>query len=198
MSPPDEPPVAETPRLLEPPRFTLRALLGWVTALCALLALLVSLPRGLAWVAGGLAALIAAHVLGNSLGTRLRALGRGSQDRMPPDRPIAPASPIQSAPPLPVTRLGEKHRLSRTMPIATAAAATLGAVVGGLLLAWFNHPQGTVPGMVLGGLSCGFLGGFAGFLASSFLEIFGRAWNEAAALAPDPPRRRRRWLWWLS
>jgi hypothetical protein len=26
------------------------------------------------------------------------------------------------------------------VPIATAAAATLGAILGGLLLAWFNHP----------------------------------------------------------
>jgi hypothetical protein len=87
--------------------------------------------------------------------------------------------------------LRNKQRLSRTTPVVATAAALVGAVAGGILLAWFNAPRGTLAGLVVGGLSCGFLGGFVGFLAGSFLEIFGPAWTEAASLAPDPPRRTR-------
>jgi uncharacterized protein YcfJ len=167
-------------------------LLLWVTLLCVLLGLVVSVPLGLAVVIVCVAVLIGAHVVGNALGTRLRDQAatrpRETTAASPPSidsliRPVAAA--------LPVTSLRNKQRLSRTTPVVATVAAVAGAIVGGILLAWFNSPRGTLAGLVVGGLSCGFLGGFVGFLAGSFLEIFGPAWTEAASLAPDPPRRAR-------
>ncbi|MFO0897458.1 MAG: hypothetical protein U0836_08550 [Pirellulales bacterium] len=174
----------DVPRLLAP-RFSLRSLLLWMTLLCGLLALLVSVSLGPAIVIASVAVLIGAHVVGNALGTRLR-------DQAPRITDTAAgrclATPVAAD--LPVTSLRNKQRLSRTTPVVACVAALLGALVGGVVLAWFN-PQGTLAGLVVGGLSCGFLGGFVGFLAGSFLEIFGPAWTEAASLAPDPPRRPR-------
>ena len=139
--------------------------------------------------------LVVAHIVGNALGTRLRDQGRGALQRTPEPPRVWPVKGGQSpptSPALPVTSLRQKQRLSSTMPWVAGLAALVGAMAGGLLLAWFNYPRGTLAGLLVGGLSCGFLGGFVGFLAGSFLEIFGPAWSEAASLAPDPPRRKRR------
>ncbi len=179
----------DVPRLLAL-RFSLRSLLLWMTLLCGLLALLVSVSLGPAIVIASVALLIGAHVVGNALGTRLRDQAPRITDTAA-GRGLAPAATQVSAAVLPVTSLRNKQRLSRTTPVVASVAALLGSLVGGVVLAWFNYPQGTLAGLVVGGLSCGFLGGFVGFLAGSFLEIFGPAWTEAASLAPDPPRRPR-------
>lgn len=177
------------------PRFSLRSFFVWITALCGLLAVLVSVPLGPAVVIAGVGMLLVAHIVGNALGTRLRDQGRGALQRSPEppkDRPAAGAhSPLATAS-LQVTSLRRKQRLSSNVPWVAGSAALAGAMAGGLVLAWFNYPRGTLAGLLVGGLSCGFLGGFVGFLAGSFLEIFGPAWSEAASLAPDPPRRTRR------
>jgi len=185
MNPPPDP--HDASRLLAA-RFSLRSLLLWVTLLCILLGLVVSVPLGLAVVIVCVAMLVGAHVVGNALGTRLRDQAATRPRGLSGGPSLAPTT--QSRPTaLPVTSLRNKQRLSRTTPVVATAAAVVGAVVGGILLAWFNSPRGTLAGLVVGGLSCGFLGGFVGFLAGSFLEIFGPAWTEAASLAPDPPRR---------
>src|SRR6185436_7779817 len=66
-----DPHLPDVPRLLAL-RFSLRSLLLWMTLLCGLLALLVSVSPGPAIVIASVALLIGAHVVGNALGTRLR------------------------------------------------------------------------------------------------------------------------------
>jgi hypothetical protein len=121
--------------------------------------------------------LVLGHVLGNSLGTRLRdqasrqvAHDRASRTREPPDViRLNVDAPRQ---------LTGRARLNRMTLVMSAAGAVVGAQIGGVGVAAI-YPQAPIGAALLGVVSSAVLGGFAGFLATSFLWVVRQALAEA-------------------
>jgi hypothetical protein len=116
-------------------------------------------------LAGWLAALvvaasIAAHVAGNALGTRLREASDRDHARRGPRPPVAP---------LPPSRLERRASLGSLVPISAAIGGCCGGVSGAVALRLLT--SSSVAGAVLGGVSSAVIGGLAGFLGASFVEI---------------------------
>ncbi len=188
---------AQPPRLpdehdatLKPPQFTLRTLMIGTTAAAALLALMTAV--GTVWSLAILffALLLAAHVVGNSLGTRLRDGGIGrsarSADGVPP-RHSRRKSP--SALPSP-TRLRERSRLHWINLVLTLGGVAVGGYYGGTGLA-ATYPEATAAAHVLAYVSSGVLVGFAVFALSSFLTVVRQVLSEAHAGGDRRPAARR-------
>ncbi len=120
-------------------------------------------------LAGWLAALvvaasIAAHVAGNALGTRLREASDRDHARRGPRPPVAPLPQ-----PLPPSRLERRASLGSLVPISAAIGGCCGGVSGAVALRLLT--SSSVAGAVLGGVSSAVIGGLAGFLGASFVEI---------------------------
>ena len=126
-------PPSDYRRALRPPQFTLRTLIGLITLLAALFSLVnVVHPVVMAGLVL-LALLIAAHVAGNVIGTRLREIG---------DRPVTKEG--REVPPRPFDRNIEQssfappsdlaRRISLGLPIliVTTAGVLTGGIGGGL------------------------------------------------------------------
>lgn len=165
-------------RALGPPRFSLRAML-LVTAVCGGLFALMS-ALGAMWsmallLIGGL---MLAHVLGNSLGTRLRdgtthAVG-----------PRSGAHPAQPSPAIVASRLTKHTRLGRGAMVLSALGGSLGAFLGGMGSAAV-YPEAGPSAVLLGVVSASVLGSLVGFVVSSFFLVLRDAWREALR---EPPR----------
>ena len=166
MSPP-----SDYRRALRPPQFTLRTLIGIITLLAALFSLVnVVHPVVMAGLVL-LALLIAAHVAGNVIGTRLREIG---------DRPVTKEG--REVPPRPFDRNIEQssfappsdlaRRISLGLPIliVTTAGVLTGGIGGGL---WGYLSAGSDGwlNIVVGCVAFGFLGGFGSFAAFSFTQV---------------------------
>ncbi len=171
-------------RALSPPRFTLRTLLIVMTLCGGLFALMSAI--GALWSVGLLffTLLIGGHVLGNSLGTRLRD---GERPGPPPRlrENVVPA--LATVAP---QRLAERTRLSRLAMALGLLGGVVGAFLGGMGSANL-YPEAGPGAVTLGTLSAGVLGGLIGFAASSFVLVVRAAWREAlgdSAQANQPPR----------
>ena len=188
MSPPTLP-SPELPRQPQLLRFGLRQMFIMVTLLCALCALLA--VTGGAWplVIGGGAVLVAGHVLGNLIGTRLRDTSaevlhwRAEDPRFRADRPLVHTDPVQIAelnlPP--GTPLGDRGRVVGGWWIwFVAAGAMLGFIVGGSLIYLTIGQRISWAGWAVGTVSCSVLGTWSAFLASSFGSIARHAWRHAS------------------
>ncbi len=81
------------------------------------------------------------------------------------------------------SRLRERTPLGRSVTILTLAGAALGGTLSSLAYAYWTRT--TAPEMLVGSISAAILGGFFGFLASSFCKIGLRAWHQA--LEDKPP-----------
>ena len=176
---------------LKPPQFSLRSLLVGTTAVAALLTLMMAVGAMWSLAILFLVFLVAAHVIGNSLGTRLRDGGVGSSAR-PTEWAIArPAGRTAlSAVPSPV-RLRERSRLHWINLVLTLGGVAAGGYVGGASLA-ASYPDATIAAHTLAYVSSGVLGGFAIFAVSSFLSVVRQALSEAHAggdRRPSPARR---------
>ncbi len=119
--------------------------------------------------------LVVLHVAGNALGTSLRDESSGeridAKPALPAERPIAPRS--AGAP----SRLREHTSLGRTVVVLTACGATLGGSLSSLAYAYWTDIQAA--GIIVGSISAAIVGGFLGFVASSFLQMIFRAWRQA-------------------
>ena len=167
---------------LGPPRFTLRTLLLVVTALGCLFGVMAALGSSWSILILLFGCLVAGHVIGNSLGTRLR-------DGAPRYEKLARASfdariAAQHAPATQGGGLSRRVRLSRITLVMTFGGASAGAFLGGTGLAAIYTEAGAAA-VALGVVSSAVLGGFVGFLTSSFLSVTLKAWREALAQA-DP------------
>jgi hypothetical protein len=164
---------------LEPPRFSLRALLLAMTALGCLFGLMSAVGGTWSLVLVFFLSLILAHILGNSVGTKLR-------DRA--SRRVAPAEGRHAAGTKSLcelaiagpARLTERARLSRITLVATVGGALLGGALGGTRFSEM-YPDSTMAAVALGTISSAVLGAFAGFTASSFLSVALQALGEALA-----------------
>lgn len=178
-----------TDSVLRPPRYSLRTLLLAVTALCCLFALMAAV--GMLWSAVLLffLALAAAHVMGNSLGTKLRDQATRQIAAELAIRPPPAAGPMRLDVLAPQQLTG-RGRLNRITMLLSIGGALVGAELGGIGLAAI-HPQASAAAVALGVISLAVLGGLAGFLASSFLWVVRQALAEAhrgaaPAVRPTP------------
>ncbi|REK08617.1 MAG: hypothetical protein DWQ37_19965 [Planctomycetota bacterium] len=167
---------------LKPPQFRLRTLLLATSVAAGMLALFAAV--GAIWTAAILffGVLISAHVIGNSLGTRLRD---GAVTR-PPARPVK-ASPTPRREYHAPSRLTQRARLHWITLVISLGGALAGAHFGGSALA-ASYPEASTSAIVVGYASSGVLGGFAGFAVSSFVAVVRQALWEAHA-GSDRPRR---------
>ncbi len=172
----------DNPKAVGPPRFTLRTMLLAVTALGCLFGVMSAL--GTVWSVAILmfGCLLAGHVLGNSLGTRLRdgAPKRPAVSHAPQDARFA----LTHRSAVEASGLSRRTRLSRITLVMTCGGAAAGAFLGGPGLAAI-YPDAGAPAVALGVVSSAVLGGLGGFLTSSFLSVTLKAWREALAQS-DP------------
>lgn len=171
---------------LPPPQFRLRSLLIFVGLLCILLAL--------AKVVGSYATLIlvlflltvVAHVVGNAIGTRLRE-NNGSQHRQGDESAemVGLSEKLTAQHFAPTTRLSRNHRLGMIVVVCVVTGAIGGSILGGWLLSLAVGNKATWANMSVGVIAMGVLGGFFGFLSSSFLKVLIaanlEAWKEEQA-----------------
>lgn len=162
---------------LNPPRFGLSSVMAIISvAAVGLFALRFLGPGGsVGLVLTALA--VVAHVLGNAIGTQLR-------DQSQPARRISHAiDPAEAAHVARGSQLGKlrarNRRLSRTLIGLSLASATVGAIVGGNVLAWHNAGRITPANLTLAVISSGVLGGIAGFAIFGFVRVAFSAWREA-------------------
>lgn len=180
------PPPADYRRALRPPQFTLRMLIGLITLLAAMFALVnVVHPVVMAGLVL-LALLIAAHVAGNVIGTRLREIG---------DHPVTKEG--KEAPPRPFDRhvdrnsfappsdLARKISLGLPILIVTSAGVLTGGIGGGLWGFLSAGSDGWL-NIVVGTVAFGFLGGFGSFAAFSFTQVILGAWWQASRSSAQP------------
>jgi hypothetical protein len=120
--------------------------------------------------------LVVLHVAGNALGTALRDASSQEQgldrERAPlAEMPVAPRTPIAPG------RLRERTSLGRAVVILTALGAILGGTLSSLAYAYWTDVH--AGGLIVGSISAAIVGGFLGFVASSFLQMVVRAWRQA-------------------
>jgi len=138
---------------------------------------------------------VVAHVTANFWGTRIApgATQQGIDDDAPDshgshqDRRDRAASAAVGA-----VRLSESARPGWPMFVVTAAGALVGGALGGVSLSLLSLDQAGYTGVIVGTVSAAIVGGFFGFLTSTFAQIALRAWNEAVHGASPPPTGRQK------
>ena len=173
---------------LGPPRFSLRALLAVVSVLCVLFALMSAVGTIWSLMIVFFLSLVMAHVMGNSLGTKL--CSRTSRLVPPLGAQLGNLESFEVAGP---RRLAERSGLNRATIAMTLGGATVGGIVGGTALA-ATYPGASAGAVALGIISSAVLGGFFGFTASTFFSVARAALREALSEptmrhpAAHPPR----------
>src|ERR1700731_950167 len=116
--------------VLEPPRFTLRGLWIVITALGCLFGVMTAVGALSSAALVFFLALVAAHVMGNSLGTRLRdrSSRRGAAEKRA-DSQSLPQSTRQVIPP---GRLAQRAQLKGVEFFMTLVGSTAGGSLGGI------------------------------------------------------------------
>lgn len=127
--------------------------------------------------------LVLLHVVGNAWGShRWRRDGQDASEMTEEGPPWRSGPPAEA----PATRLRESTRLGWTMLAVTISGALLGGGLGAGSLACLGSAKIGYVAIAVGGISSAILGGFFGFLASSFVEVAGQAWREAVNGRPAP------------
>jgi hypothetical protein len=161
--------------LLQPPQFRLRTLMIVTAACCGLFALFSVVSALLSAFIVLFLLLIAAHVIGNALGTRLRD-GAPTAPIGAFDAPTARQLEGQIACP---QRLRETTRIERRTFVLTSCGALTGGLLGGIVLSVVNWAHISVAAGILATVSSAVLGGLATFLAACFITTIRSAWREA-------------------
>lgn len=172
------------PQLL---RFRLRQMFLLVTVVGVLCGLMVLTDGPVPMLIGLAALLVAAHILGNLIGTRLRdtsqqvRLWRAGGSQAHTDEPrICGRTAAAARPHLPPgSPLANHGSVTCWVLWFVSGGLLLGAVVGLTAIACTIGPHIGWPGWAVGTISCAVLGAWAAFLASSFSSIARHAWREA-------------------
>lgn len=168
-------------RTIEAPRFTLRTLLAIVTLLSGFFALLGVLGTTYSVILIWSLLLVAAHVAANAWGTRQRRLdaAAGARDRDATGQgSLVGVAAIQAAL-VPATRLRERMGIDRYMIAVTCLGAFAGGIIGGMFFERQYWQTAGFEAILFGAFSSAVLGGFLGFLVSSFLRVALKALHEA-------------------
>ena len=123
--------------------------------------------------------LVAAHVIANAWGTRQRsrrASRRAVTDIAASQRSIDAEFKEQLAP---ATRLCKNTNSGWLTLACTVVGIVIGGSSGTLALASLYYYKIDNRAVALGGVSAAVIGGFAGFLLSTFTRIAAHAWHEA-------------------
>lgn len=183
-TPLENPAPLREPHLL---KFQLRQMFLGITLLSLLCALIAKTEGPWPWVIVISALMVAAHVLGNLIGTRLRDTSdevirwRSSDPRYGPDNPNMTPQPCDFANlSLPAeTNLANFGRMVRGMKWFLLAGLLVGLVLGGTVLALtIGHRIGWA-GWAVGTISGAVLGTWLAFLAVSFTTIARDALRQA-------------------
>jgi hypothetical protein len=181
----DHRPVPE-PNLLH---FGMRQLLAFVAGTAVLCGAIAASGTGWRIVIASLAALVAAHVAGTYLGTRLRDTSSEVYQWKSLQSPLSPDEPIATPPPVHWDELGLPagsplaicEETPRRSLGALAGGGVLGACLGAGGIGWTLGDEVSWPGYIVGAISCGVIGAWAALLAASFITIGRRAWKQASA-----------------
>lgn len=155
---------------LPPPRYSLRTLLLAVTAFGLFCGAFWWFSPSVVAVGAVLGLLVAAHVVGNSMGTQLR-------DRATP----RPAHLTQeqreeaAAGRAPATHLGDRDTLNWLMLIPTSVGALLAMVGGCWWIESTYHIGFDLAGLAIAGPAFAVLGGLATFAVTTFSQVLGLA-----------------------
>jgi uncharacterized membrane protein YeaQ/YmgE (transglycosylase-associated protein family) len=155
------------------PQFGLRTLMLAVTGCCVLLGLMKEIGPLASVGLCFFLALVCLHVAGNAIGTSLRQEANRELAAKCP-QPVAPARERVATSP---SRLRERTPLGWMVLLLTGIGAALGGSLGSLAYAYWTDVN--TAGLIVGSISAAILGGFFGFLASSFSKIIFRAWRQA-------------------
>ena len=154
---------------LGPPQFRLITLLVAFTLLSIIFACYQVLGGPAAFGLALLVAAVAAHMIGNSLGTRLRDLDAAA------NQPTAVATKqrgqVTQDDLAPVTNLHESQSLRMPVLVCTAGGGVIGLLAGLFFFVWMMWEKATVWGSGMGVGAFVFLGGFFGFLVSGFFTV---------------------------
>ena len=173
-----------------PFQFRLRSMLMLVAALSGLLAIMQLIGAVWSAILVWFLLLVLAHVTANFWGTHVApSAGRRPSDGEP-DGLIA-TGPSHSASVIGAVRLSESLRPGWPMFAITATGAVVGGTLGSIALFLLNFDQAGYAGVAVGSISAAIVGGFLGFLTSSFVSIGLRAWKEALSGAAPIGRDKR-------
>ena len=168
-------------------RFGLKQMFFMLSVAGVFCALLVGADGSWPLIISLAALLLGAHVLGNLLGTRLRDTSeevlqwRAQQSGTGSDSPVATGQPIALAeldlPPR--TPLASRQRVAHWTAWYVGGGLIGGLILGGTIMALTIGPRIEWAGWAVGTISCGILGAWAAFLASTFSSIARHAWRDA-------------------
>jgi len=164
-----------------PPRFRLSTLLWLIAFLGAVFAMMGMVgPYGV-FALTLLVLSVFAHVAGNAIGTSL--IENGDRPLSSDGKPI-PIDPSRFRKPseseyAPINLLGRQVSLGLIVFIITTSGVIIGAVGGGSFLTIVNWQRVTLPAMLFAVLFSSILGGFVGFVTSSFVKVLVAAQLEA-------------------
>jgi hypothetical protein len=161
-------PDTEGRRLLRPPQFGLKTLLGLVTACGMLLALAQWLHPAAVALLGFLIVSVFCHVAGNAIGTRLRASSSASIEPDLIPRASECPKPHQFAPP---SLLSRRQSLGWLVLVATSIGILSGAVGGGLWTFLASAGPADLMSIAIGVIAFAVLGGLAAFLTIGFVQV---------------------------
>ncbi len=183
-SPCESPAPLREPHLL---KFRLRQMFFVVTMLCVLATLLVSTSGAWPMVILTATLLVAAHIVANLIGTRLRDTSaeivrwRNADPKRVPDLPLATPLPHDrlalGLPP--ETNLANFGRFIRGLKWFLLAGLSLGAILGSTILALTIGYRIGWAGWVVGTISGGVLGTWLAFLSVVFTAITRDAWRQS-------------------
>jgi hypothetical protein len=172
--------------VLQPPRFGLLSLLLAIAGLSGLFAIVHYFGAYGAAIAILFVLCVAAHVVGNALGTKLREFGDTPLEvdgtparRAPFSRPPTPAEFA------PLTRLRQRYSLGKRIVVITVGGAVAGGLLGFFTVLWLADQTTAWHVFGLGVLACAVLGGIWTFAAASFVQV---TWNEFLDARRDSSR----------
>ena len=171
-------PPADSRPLLRPPQFRLSTLLAFTTVAGLLFAAMAAAGPIGAFVLLLLALSIVAHVTSTAIGTRLREIG-SMPDADEPGPTRRAKRDVRHDEYAPVTGLGRRVSLGRSLIAPTVAGAMLFGTCGGALLIWIAWSSMNFPTALVAVGSSSVLGGLLGFAAGSFTQVASGAWWEA-------------------
>ena len=164
----------------------MKQLLLFFALMSVLMTLLASTNGPWPWLIGMAALLVAAHVVGTLIGTRLRDSSqevirwRVEDPAIDSDEPVATVLPVRLAElGLPqCTTLADLGKKMRWRSSLVALGALLGGTAGGFAFVAIRNQPPSLPALAVGVLSCSVIGAWAVFLASSFIVIVRHAWQQ--------------------
>jgi hypothetical protein len=123
---------------------------------------------------------IIAHVAGNVIGTRLKAIERARKNV----EPAEPRAALRSDHFAPTTKLGGRQSLG-WLPLGSGIGGfVFGASLGSAWTAYLLAPDFDWGTLALAAVAFGALGGIGGFLVVGFTKAFWDAFQQASGSAP--------------